>query len=70
MLSETTTNNVVGKNGHTLQDVQLSACRSEAAQISDRNRNSENARTRLEGFVAVAQDWHAGQCFLERGTPR
>lgn len=27
--------------------------------------NSENAKDKLDGFVPVAQDWHAGMCFLE-----
>lgn len=27
--------------------------------------NSENARGKLEGFVPLAQDWHAGLCFLQ-----
>ena len=31
--------------------------------------NSEDAKGRLQGFVPVAQDWHAGQCFLEVRLP-
>ena len=26
--------------------------------------NSEDAKGRLEGFVPMTLDWHAGQCFL------
>ena len=27
--------------------------------------NSEDVRGRLQGLIPVAQDWHAGMCFLQ-----
>ena len=41
---------------------QLTVERARSAR-AQRN-NSEDAKGRLQGFVPVAQDWHAGQCFL------
>ena len=42
---------------------QLTVKRARSAR-AQRN-NSEDAKGRLEGFIPVAQDWHAGLCFLQ-----
>ena len=42
---------------------QLTAKRARSAKAQ--RSNSEDAKGKLKGFVPVAQDWHAGQCFLE-----
>lgn len=42
---------------------QLTVKRARSAR-AQRN-NSEDARGRLEGFIPVAQDWHAGLCFMQ-----
>ena len=44
-------------------DDQLTVKRARSAR-AQRN-NSEDAKGRLEGFIPVAQDWHAGLCFLQ-----
>lgn len=42
---------------------QLTAKRARSA-IAQRS-NSEDGRGKLEGFIPVAQDWHAGMCFMQ-----
>lgn len=42
---------------------QLTSKRARSA-IAQRS-NSEDARGKLEGFVPVSQDWHAGMCFMQ-----
>lgn len=46
---------------------QLTAKRARSAQAQ--RANSEDAKGKLKGFVSVAQDWHAGQCFLDVRLP-
>ena len=42
---------------------QLTVKRAPSARA--RRNNSEDAKGRLEGFIPVAQDWHADLCFLQ-----